>query len=87
MGDDPMVADSNAMSVAAEITEDRPGAAEGGLGVNHPVLAAECLHERSKLLWRGQRVRAAEVEFLLPESAAKSPDELAPADPAENLDG
>jgi len=87
VGNDPMVADSNAMSVTAEITEDRLRAAEGGLGVNHPVLAAEFLHKRRKLLWCGRGVRAAEVEFLEPESAAKSSDELAPADPAENFDG
>jgi hypothetical protein len=33
---DPMIADSNPMSVAAEITEDSCRAAEGGLGVNQP---------------------------------------------------
>jgi hypothetical protein len=44
VSDDPMVADSNAMSVAAEIAEDCPRTAERGLGVNHPVLAAEFLH-------------------------------------------
>jgi hypothetical protein len=82
-----MVANGNAMSVAAEITEDRLRAAEGGLGVDHPVLAAECLHERDKPLWCGQCVCVAEVEFLLPKGAAKSSDELAPADPAENFDG
>jgi hypothetical protein len=86
MSDQPMVANGNAMSVAAEITEDSLRAAEGGLSVGHPVLAAECLHERGKHLWCGQGVCAAEVEFLLPESAAKSSDELAPADPTKNFD-
>ena len=33
VSDQPMVANGNAMSVAAEITEDRLGAAGGGLGV------------------------------------------------------
>jgi hypothetical protein len=87
VGDNPMIADSNAMSVPAERTEDRFRPAEGGLGVNHPVLVTEFLHQRRKLPWCGEDgSRAAEVEFLLPESAAKSSDELAPADPAENLD-
>jgi hypothetical protein len=44
------------------------------------------LQERGKLLWCGQGV-CAEVEFLPPESAAKSSNELAPADPSENFDG
>ena len=86
VSDQSMVANGNAMSVAAEIAEDRLRAAEGGLGVEHPVLTAEFLHKRRKVLWCGQYVRAAELEFLLPESATKSSDELAPADPAENFD-
>jgi hypothetical protein len=62
MSDPPMVANGNAMSVAAEIAEDRPRAAEGGLGVNHPVLAAEFLHQRRKLLGYGEdSSRAAEA--------------------------
>ena len=87
VSDQPMVANGNAMSVAAEIAEDRLRAAEGGLGVEHPVLTAEFLHKRRKVLWCGQYVRAAELEFLLPESATKSSEELASADPAENFDG
>ncbi len=62
VSDQSMVADRNAMSVAAEIAEDRRRAAEGGLGVNHPVLAAESLHKRRKLLGCGDGgSRAAEV--------------------------
>ncbi len=80
-----MITDGNAMSVAAEMAVDCPRTAEGGFGVNHPLLAAAFLR---KLLWCGQGgSRAAEVEFLEPESAAKSLDKLAPADPAENFDG
>ena len=56
VGDDPMVADSNPMSVTAEIAEDCPRAAESGFGVNHPVLATEFLHKRRKLLGCGQDV-------------------------------
>ena len=41
VSDQPMVANGNAMSVAAEITEDCPRAAECGLGVNNPVEAPE----------------------------------------------
>jgi hypothetical protein len=51
VSDDTMIADGDAMSVAAEITEDGPWAAEGGFGVNHPVLAPESLHKRRELLW------------------------------------
>jgi hypothetical protein len=53
VSDDPMVADSNAMSVAAEIAEDCPRAAQGGFGVDHPVLATEFLHKCCELLWWG----------------------------------
>ena len=53
VSDDPMIADGDAMSVAAEITEDRLRAAEGGLGVDHPVLATEFLHKCCELLWWG----------------------------------
>jgi hypothetical protein len=88
VSDQPMVADCNAMSVAAEIAKDCCWTAEGGFGVDHPVLAAEFLHKRRKLLWCGEAGgRTAKVEFFEPESAAKSSDELAPADPAENFDG
>ena len=71
-----MIADRDAMSVAAEIAEDRRRAAEGGFGVNHPVLATEFLHKRRKLLWCGQGVRTAEVELLQPECPAKSSTNL-----------
>ena len=88
VSDDPVIADRNAMSVTAEITEDRRRAAEGGFGVNHPVLAAESFHQRRKLLGCGESgIRAAKVEFLEPKSAAQSLDELTPADPAKNFDG
>lgn len=88
VSDDSMIAYSNAMSVAAEIAEDRRRSAEGGLGVNHPVLLTEFLKQPRKLPWCGEGgSRTVEVKFLLPESATKSSDELAPADPAENFDG
>jgi len=62
VSDDPMVADGNAMSVTAEIAEDRRRAAEGGLGVDHPVLVTESVHQRRTLLGCGERgSRAAEV--------------------------
>ena len=54
VSDQPMIADGNAMSVAAEIPEDSPRAAEGGLGINHPVLPPELLHQRPKLFWCGE---------------------------------
>ena len=43
VSDQAMIADGHAMSVAAEIAEDCAWAAEGSLGVNHPVLTAKFL--------------------------------------------
>jgi hypothetical protein len=54
VSDQPVIANGNAMSVAAEIPEDSRRAAEGGLGVNHPVLVTEFLQQRRKLLGCGE---------------------------------
>lgn len=40
-GNQPMIGDGHAVRVATEIVQDVLGAAERGLGVDHPVLAEE----------------------------------------------
>ena len=44
-GHEPMVGDSDAMSVAGQIVENVFGAAEGRFGINHPVLLAKLPEE------------------------------------------
>ena len=45
-GNEPVIADRNAMRVASEITQHRFRASEGGLGVDYPVLAEQLVHAR-----------------------------------------
>ena len=45
-----MIADGDAMSVAAEIAEHCVRAAEGGLGIDYPVLAKSVRTKAAKLL-------------------------------------
>jgi hypothetical protein len=44
-GHESMVGDSDAMSVASQVLENMFGAAEGWLGIDHPVLLAELPEE------------------------------------------
>ena len=45
---DPAVGDGDAMGVAGEVLEHLLGAAEGWLGIDHPLLATQLLAERCK---------------------------------------
>src|SRR5881409_1542756 len=49
-----MVGDGDAMSVAAQVTENLPCASEGRLGIHHPVLAMQLAQQLAKLLLLGQ---------------------------------
>jgi hypothetical protein len=64
--DESMVGDGDAMGVASQIAKDLPRAAEGWLGINHPVLAVETAQQLAKLLLIGQSgTRSRATEFLL----------------------
>src|SRR5262249_17356952 len=40
-GGEPVVGDSDTVSIAAEVTDDLVGPAEGGLGINNPILTKQ----------------------------------------------
>jgi hypothetical protein len=65
-----VVGDGHAMSVAGEIAEHMMGTAEGGLGVDHPVLTEQGAQEGAEGLLVGQRLKSSgEGELVLLESA------------------
>ena len=61
----PMVGDGHAMRVAAQIAENLSGAAEGRLGIHHPVLAVEAAQQLAELLLIGEGAQGpAQRNFL-----------------------
>ena len=59
-GDEPTVRDGDAVGVAPEIGQHLLGAAEGGLGIDHPVDPAQRCAMRSKGGRLGERGKLAE---------------------------
>ena len=47
-GDQAMVGDGDAMSVAGEVAEDMMGTAERGFGIDHPVLTEQGAQESAE---------------------------------------
>jgi hypothetical protein len=87
-GNEPMVGDGDTMSVAAEVSNHLLGAAEGGLGIDAPVLTKQCSQERREALGLFQVLdRSCANQLFLPVSAPQSIDKLAPEDLAERLNG
>ena len=69
-GHKTVVGDGDAMGVAGEITQHMMGTAEGGLGVDDPVLTKQGAQEGAKGLFVGQRLKSSsEGELVLLESA------------------
>lgn len=65
-----MIGDGHAMSVTGEIAEHMMGTAEGGLGVNDPVLTEQGAQEGAEGLFVFERLeRSGEGELVLLESA------------------
>jgi hypothetical protein len=65
-----VVGDGYAMSVAGEIAEDMMRTAEGGLGVDDPVLTEQGTQEGAEGLFMGERLKSSgEGELVLLESA------------------
>ena len=86
--DQSAVGDGDAMGVGAQIAQHMFRPSEGPLGVDDPVMAEQypqpcCEGTR---LGQGQEV-AVELDHASMEGAAKSGDELAAEDTAEQLDG
>lgn len=87
-GNETVVRDGDTMGVAPEVTDHLLGAAEGGLGIDDPVLAKESPEKRRDALWLFQVLdRSGANQLFLPVSAPQSIDKLSPEDLAERLNG
>jgi len=87
-GDEAMVRDGNTMSITAEIAEDLFRAAEGGFGINNPILTKQCSEERREVFRLRQMVeRSGAGQPFLVMSAAESGDELSTKHFGESFDG
>src|ERR1700730_14012575 len=83
-----MVGDGNAMGIAGQVVENIFGAAEGWLGVDHPVLLAEFPEEAAECARQGKLLqRAMELEPFVFEQFIKPCPELAAEAAAKCLDG
>jgi len=72
-GDKPVVGDGDTMSITAEITDDLFRPAEGGLGINNPILPKQRSEERREVFWVPQVVdRSGACQPFLVMSAAES---------------
>jgi len=69
-GYEAVVGDGHAMGVAGEIAEHMMGTAEGGLGVDDPVLTEQGTQEGAEGLFMGERLKSSgKGELVLLESA------------------
>lgn len=85
-GNETVVGDGDTVSVASEVTDHLLRAAEGGLGIDDPVLAKQRSEERREALWLFQVLdRSGANQLFLPIRATQSIDKLAPEDLAERL--
>ena len=83
-----VVGDGHAMGVAGEIAEHRMGTAEGGLGVDDPVLTEQGAQEGAEGLFVFERLeRSGEGELVLLEAMFQTGNELAAEDATESVDG
>jgi hypothetical protein len=86
-GDQAMIGDGNAMSVASQITKDLLRTAESRLRVYHPIGPAQLTQEGSKQLWIGECcARSGTVELLSSVETLQPGDELATEHPTQDLD-
>ena len=87
-GDETMVGDGNAVSVASQVVEDMFCAAEGRLGVDDPPLTEELIDEAVEAIGLSEADdRAVELELVLVKELCEPVSELAAEDAAEYVDG
>src|SRR5258708_38908303 len=83
-----MVGDGDAVGIAGQVVENMFGAAEGWLGVDHPVLLAEFPEEAAESARQGKLLqRAMQLEPVVLEEFTKPCPELAAEASAKCLDG
>src|ERR1700751_2149072 len=81
-----MVRDSHAMGVSSQVAENVFWAAEGGLGIDHPVVGEQSPQETAKGIRSSDLLqRAVELELVAPEKLSESLCEL-PAEYATERD-
>jgi hypothetical protein len=87
-GDQTVIGDGHAVGVAAEITENLLGTAEGRLAVDYPVPLKERAKEGSEGLAFRQRLEiAVETQSAVGKSRSESLDKLAAEDSPQHRDG
>lgn len=87
-GNEPVVGDGDTVGVAPEVTDDLLRTAEGGLGIDDPVLTKQCSKKCREALGFFQMLdRSGASQFFLPVSAPETIDKLSPEDFAERLNG
>jgi hypothetical protein len=85
--DQPMIRDRDTMRVSGQIMQNMVGAAEGPLGVNHPLLSEKGAEKSVERLLRFERkARAIEGKLLPAKGAFEASYELASKDPAQDSD-
>jgi hypothetical protein len=87
-GNEPVVGDGDAVSVAPEVTDHLLGTAEGGLGIKDPILMKQRSKKRREALGLFQMLdRSVAGQSFRPVSAPESIDKLSSEYLAERLDG
>ena len=82
--EEPAVRDGDAVSVAGQILQHMLGSAEGWLGIDDPLFAAQQAQQRVELTWLRQvgcRAKATELSFFI--SLQEEGQHLAPEEAAE----
>ena len=76
------------MGVAAEIAQHLHGSAEGGLGIDNPVMSVQTAQESSELLGIGESdCRSGAAKLMAAVKTLEASEELAAKDAAEDLYG
>jgi hypothetical protein len=87
-GDEAMVGDGNAVSVASQVVEDMFCPAEGRFRVDDPLLMEELIDETVEAIGLSEADdRAVKVELVLVKDMCEPVSELAAEDAAEYMDG
>jgi hypothetical protein len=87
-GDESVVGDGDTMSITTEIADDLFRPAEGGFGINNPILTKQRSEERIEVFRFRQVVdRTGAGQAFLVMGAAESGDELSTKNFGENFDG